>query len=71
MAIAQPCMRGARLAVPLAGPGWSATMDDVHAFVDAVHERTGVEYPPDDHFFNLLGTGQLSGRLRTIVPPGL
>ena len=36
MSTIQPCMWGARLAVPLAGPGWRATMDDVRAFVGAV-----------------------------------
>ncbi len=57
------CMWGCRLAVPLSGTGWDATMDEVRALVDAVHERMGVCSPLDEHFLNLLGTGKLSSRV--------
>ena len=56
-------MWGCRLAVPLSGTGWDATMDEVRALVDAVHERMGVRSPLDEHFLNLLGTGKLSSRV--------
>ena len=38
-------------------------MDQVRAFVDAVHLRLDVKFPQDDYFLNLLGTGRPSGRL--------
>ena len=56
-------MWGARLAVPLAGSGWAATIDDVRALVLAAHMRLNVDHPRDDYFLNLLGTGLLTGRL--------
>ena len=52
-------MWGARLAVPLGG----ATVDDVHALVDAVHRRMDVIFPTDEYFLNVLGTGRLVGRI--------
>ena len=61
MATNQPCMWGSRLAVPL---GWGgATIDDVRALVNAIHERMDVEFPMDDFFLNVLGIGRLAGRL--------
>ena len=51
------------MAVPLEGVGWEASIDDVRALVDALNELTGAEFPGDDYFLNLLGTGQLTGRL--------
>ena len=61
MATSQPCTWGSRLAVP-SGLG-GATIDDVRALVDAVHKRMDVEFPMDDFFLNVLGTGRLVGRL--------
>ena len=63
MSTIQPCMWGARLAVPLAGAGWTASIDDVRSLVLAVHMRINVDHPRDDYFLNLLGTGLLAGRL--------
>ena len=63
MSTIQPCMWGARLAVPLAGTGWTASIDDVRSLVLAVHMRINVDHPRDDYFLNLLGTGLLAGRL--------
>ena len=59
MAHDSPCMWGSRLAVPICGGG----VDNVRALVDAVHERIGVQFPMDDFFLNVLGTGRLAGRL--------
>ena len=47
MATNQPCMWGARIAVPL---GWGATVDDVRALVDAVHQRIYAGFPMYDFF---------------------
>ena len=55
-------MWGDRLAVPLAGTDWTASIDDVRSLVDAVHQRLDVDHPLDDYFLNLLGTGVLTGR---------
>ena len=51
------------MAVPLAGAGWTASIDDVRSLVLAVHMRINVDHPRDDYFLNLLGTGLLAGRL--------
>ena len=56
-------MWGARLAMPLAGSGWTATIDDVRALVLAVHIRLNVGHPRDEYLLNLLGTALLIGRL--------
>ena len=56
------CTWGARLAVPLEGEGWTSTMDDVRALVDALHRHLNVDHPMDDFFLNLLGTARLAGR---------
>ena len=61
MATNQPCVWGSRLAVPLDWGG--ATVDDVRALVDAVHQRMDVDFPMDDFFLNVLGIGRLAGRL--------
>ena len=61
MATKQPCVWGSRLAVPLEWGG--ATIDDLRALVDAIHERLDVEFPMDDLFLNVLGAGRLVGRL--------
>jgi hypothetical protein len=65
----KPCTYGARLAVPLTGVStggstWTATIDDVRSFVDALHEVIlgGVDDPSHDYFLNLLGTAQLSAK---------
>ena len=63
MSTIQPCMWGARLAVPLAGASWTASIDDVRSLVLAVHMWINVDHPRDDYFLNLLGTGLLAGRL--------
>ena len=57
------CTWGCRLAVPLEGEGWVASMDDVRVLVDMVHHRLNVEHPMDDYFLNLLGTARLTGRV--------
>ena len=52
------------MAVPMEGAGWQASVDDVRALVDAVHEELhegGLE-PLDDYFLNLLGTARLGTR---------
>ena len=51
------------MAVPLAGAGWTASIDDVRSLVLAIHMRINVDHPRDDYFLNLLGTGLLAGRL--------
>ena len=54
-------MWGSRLAVPL---GWQgSTVDDVRALVNAMHQHMEVEFPRDDYFLHVLGTGKLVGRL--------
>ena len=50
------------MAVPLAGAGWTASIDDVRSLVLAIHMRINVDHPRDDYFLNLLGTGLLAGR---------
>ena len=62
MAQNSPCMWGSRLAVPLGWP-MGATVDHVRALVDGVHRRIDVQFPMDDFFLNVLGTGRLAGRL--------
>ena len=57
-----PPMWDDRLAVPLAGTGWTASIDDVRSLVDAVHTRIDAVHPQDDYFLNLLATGVLAGR---------
>eukprot|EP00973_Karenia_brevis_P031198 4304913-Karenia_brevis.AAC.1 len=57
------CTWGARLAVPLEGEGWTSTMDDVRALVDALHQRLNVDHPMADFFLNFLGTARLAGRV--------
>ena len=54
---------GCRLAVPLKGDGWTATIDDVRALVANLHRRIDVGEPPDAYVIHLLGTGTLQGRL--------
>lgn len=49
------------LAVPLEWAG--ATVNDVRALVEAVHQRMGVQFPKDDLFLHALATGRLVGRL--------
>ena len=51
------------MAIPLEGEGWTASMDDARALVDAVHQRLQVTHPMDDYFLNLLGTARLAGRV--------
>ena len=64
MSTIPPCMWGSRLAVPLGGvEGGISSIDDVRSLVVAVHTQLEVEYPRDDYFLNLLGTGRLTGRL--------
>ena len=57
------CTWGCRLAVPLEGEGWVASMDDVRVLVVMVHQRLNAEHPMDDYFLNLLGTACLTGRV--------
>jgi len=54
-------MWGARLAVPLEGTDWSASIDDVRSLVDAIHKAVDASHPQHDYFLNLLGTGALAG----------
>ena len=63
MAWTAPCKWGDRMAIPLEGEGWTASMDDARALVDAVHQRLQVTHPMDDYFLNLLGTARLAGRV--------
>lgn len=60
--MASHCMWGSRLAVPL-GLVEGATVDHVRTLVDEVHRRIDVEFPPDEYFLNVLGTGRLADRL--------
>ena len=62
MSTIPPCMWGARLAVPLAGTGWTASIDDVRSLVDAINMRINAVHPQDGYFLNVLATGRLTGR---------
>jgi len=55
-------MWGDRLAVPLAGTDWTASIDDVRSLVDAINTRINAVHPQDGYFLNVLATGRLTGR---------
>jgi len=61
----KPCTWGMRFAVPLEGPNgeWQASMDDVRTMVEHVHAVLDVQFPADDYYMSLLGTGKLAGKV--------
>ncbi len=61
----EPCSWGMRFAVPLEAPNgeWRASIDDVRTMVQHVHKQLNVQFPDDDYFISLLGTGKLAGKV--------